>query len=79
MFQHGGYAYMCGGARAFGAAVEREKLPVFQEQGNMTLEEATDHLRKLMSEGRLCEDWQIKKCNTRRIISNENEIQRPKE
>jgi NADPH-ferrihemoprotein reductase len=56
LLQDGGYAYMCGGARAFGAAVEREILAVFQEHGKMSLEEASDHLRKLISEGRLCED-----------------------
>ena len=56
LLHDGGYVYMCGGARAFGAAVEREILEVFQEHGKMTLEEATDYLRNLISEGRLCED-----------------------
>lgn len=56
LLQDGGFAYMCGGARAFGAAVEREILTVFQEHGKMGLDDATEYLRKLISEGRLCED-----------------------
>lgn len=56
LLQAGGYVYMCGGARAFGAAVEREILAVFQEHGKMSLDDASNYLRQLINEGRLCED-----------------------
>ena len=53
---NGGYIYMCGGARTFGAAVEQEMLEIIQENGDMTFEEAKDYLRKLSESGRLMED-----------------------
>jgi sulfite reductase alpha subunit-like flavoprotein len=52
----GGHMYLCGGARTFGVAIEQVLLDVFQEQGKLSLEEATEKLQTLIHEGRLCED-----------------------
>ena len=56
LFESGGYTYLCGGARTFGAAVEREVIAIIQEQGNMNEEGAIAYLRQLIKEGRFCED-----------------------
>jgi sulfite reductase alpha subunit-like flavoprotein len=55
-FQNGGVAYLCGGARTFGAAVETEMMQVFQEHGNMSFEESQDYLRTLIDAGQIFED-----------------------
>ena len=55
-FSNGGVAYLCGGARTFGAAVESELMEVFQEHGKMNVEEAKQFLRELIEERRLFED-----------------------
>ncbi|KAL7534052.1 hypothetical protein ACHAWF_004706, partial [Thalassiosira exigua] len=55
-FGAGGHAYVCGGARTFGAATEAVLLDVFQEYGNMDFDAALQHLRDLVEEGRLAED-----------------------
>jgi len=52
----GGSAYLCGGARTFGAAVERQLLEIMQEYGDFDSEEATMYLRQLIADGKLLED-----------------------
>jgi NADPH-ferrihemoprotein reductase len=57
----GAHVYLCGGARSFGAAVEAELVRLFQSKRGSGKEEndeeeAFQYLRKLISEGRLCED-----------------------
>ena len=54
--QAGGSTYLCGGARTFGAAVERELLEILQELGHLDFEEATTYLRQLIDDGKLLED-----------------------
>lgn len=56
LFESGGYTYLCGGARTFGAAVERVVTDIIREQGNMNEEDAVSYLRQLIKEGRFCED-----------------------
>ena len=56
LMESGGYTYLCGGARTFGAAIEHEVIGIIQEYGNMTEKEAIDYLRNLIKEGRFCED-----------------------
>jgi len=55
-FENGGYTYMCGGARTFGAAVEAEMIDVLQQHGDMSWDEAQTYLRSLAQSGRLLED-----------------------
>ncbi len=54
--ESGGYTYLCGGARTFGAAIEHELLEIIQEHGHMDFEGAENYLRKLIENGRLLED-----------------------
>jgi NADPH-ferrihemoprotein reductase len=54
--ESGGFTYLCGGARTFGAAIESQLLEIFKEHGNMTLDEGAAYLRKLVESGRLMED-----------------------
>jgi NADPH-ferrihemoprotein reductase len=54
--QAGGITYLCGGARTFGAAVERELLEILQERGNLDFDEASAYLRRLVEHGKLLED-----------------------
>jgi sulfite reductase alpha subunit-like flavoprotein len=54
--ESGGYTYLCGGARTFGAAIRKELLNILQEHGNMDFEGAQGYLRKLVETGRLMED-----------------------
>jgi sulfite reductase alpha subunit-like flavoprotein len=56
LFENGGYTYLCGGARTFGLAIEREVLTVIQEHGKMNEEDALQYLRQLIKDGRFCED-----------------------
>jgi NADPH-ferrihemoprotein reductase len=56
LMESGGYTYLCGGARTFGAAIEHEVICIIQEYGKMTEKEAIDYLRNLIKEGRFCED-----------------------
>jgi sulfite reductase alpha subunit-like flavoprotein len=56
LFENGGYTYLCGGARTFGAAIEREILAIIEKYGNRSEEDAIHYLRQLMKEGRFCED-----------------------
>ena len=56
LIEGGGHIYVCGGARGFGVSIEQELLSVFKEHKKMDLTEATDYLRELVKEGRLCED-----------------------
>ena len=55
-FESGGYTYLCGGARTFGAAIEQEMLEIIQEEGKMNFDEASKYLKNLVDTGRLCED-----------------------
>lgn len=52
----GAHVYLCGGARSFGAAMEAELLHLFETRKGLGAEEATQYLRRLIAEGRLCED-----------------------
>ena len=52
----GAYLYACGGARTFGAALQRELYAIYESQGGCTPEEAQSALQKLVNEGRYCED-----------------------
>jgi NADPH-ferrihemoprotein reductase len=56
LFENGGYTYLCGGARTFGAAIEREILAIIQKHGNMSEDDAVQYLRQLIKDGRFCED-----------------------
>ena len=53
---NGGHIYLCGGARTFGAAMEKVLLESLQEHKSYTFEEAQEYLREMLREGRLCED-----------------------
>ena len=53
---HGGHIYLCGGARTFGAAMEKVLLESLQEHKSYTFEEAEEYLREMLRQGRLCED-----------------------
>jgi len=54
--ESGGYTYLCGGARTFGAAIEHELLEIIQEHGQMDFEGSEKYLRQLIEDGRLLED-----------------------
>ena len=51
-FERGGYTFICGGARMFGVAIENEVHSILKGQGNLSDDEATDYLRRLLDEGR---------------------------
>ena len=52
----GAYIYACGGARTFGAAVQRELYTLFEEHGHCSHPEAKEMLQELVRQGRYCED-----------------------
>ena len=52
----GAHVYLCGGARSFGAAMQAELLNLMTNKTGRSPEEATQYLRQLIAEGRLCED-----------------------
>jgi NADPH-ferrihemoprotein reductase len=54
--ESGGYTYLCGGARTFGAAIEQELLEIIQEYGKTDFEGAQAYIRDLLSTHRLLED-----------------------
>jgi len=56
VIEKGGYLYVCGGARAFGVAIERELHSILETHGSMSEEDATNALRDLSRTGRLNED-----------------------
>jgi NADPH-ferrihemoprotein reductase len=55
-WQRGGYTYLCGGARTFGAAMERMVQTIVQEEGKLSDEQAADYLREMIRQGRFLED-----------------------
>lgn len=56
-FQDGGHAYVCGGARTFGAAIEAAFLDIFQKYGSLDFDAANEYMRReLVATGRLAED-----------------------
>lgn len=55
-FQDGGHAYLCGGARTFGAAIEAAFLGIFQMHGKLDFDGANEYMRVLVDTGRLAED-----------------------
>lgn len=55
-FQQGGYTYLCGGARTFGAAVEAQVVNIIQSHGKMSAEDASAYLRNMIAEKRFLED-----------------------
>jgi NADPH-ferrihemoprotein reductase len=54
--ESGGYTYLCGGARTFGAAIEGELLNIIHDHGKLDFEQASAYIRNLSDSGRLCED-----------------------
>ena len=54
--ESGGYTYLCGGARTFGAAVENVLMEIIQEHGKTDLDGAVVYLRNLIEKGQLLED-----------------------
>lgn len=57
LLQHqGAYLYACGGARTFGAAIQRELHGVYETHGGCDADGAQAALQQLVSEGRYCED-----------------------
>uniref|UniRef100_A0A6S8KMF9 NADPH--hemoprotein reductase n=1 Tax=Amphora coffeiformis TaxID=265554 RepID=A0A6S8KMF9_9STRA len=52
----GAYLYACGGARTFGAAIQRELYMLFEEHGHCSQQEAQEALQELVRQGRYCED-----------------------
>ncbi|KAL7561784.1 hypothetical protein ACA910_013324 [Epithemia clementina (nom. ined.)] len=55
-FQQGGHTYVCGGALSFGAALRAGIVSLIQKQGNMSVEDASNYLRKMVAEVRFAED-----------------------
>ena len=55
-FEDGGHTFLCGGARTFGAAVEKEVVDIIHEHGNLSPEESSEYLRRMIAEGRFQED-----------------------
>lgn len=52
----GAHVYLCGGARSFGAAVEATFVDLLEAHNGLDSDGATAYLRRLVAEGRLCED-----------------------
>lgn len=52
----GGYVYLCGGARTFGAAIQRELYNIYETIGQHSPEEGRAALQALLEQGRYCED-----------------------
>jgi NADPH-ferrihemoprotein reductase len=55
-FQSGGVAFLCGGARSFGAAVEDLLLKIFQLHGSLDYSDSEKYLRHLMHEKKIMDD-----------------------
>eukprot|EP00804_Cyclotella_cryptica_P019785 CCRYP_009675-RA/>CCRYP_009675-RA protein AED:0.30 eAED:0.30 QI:244/1/1/1/1/1/6/966/690 len=55
-FEDGGVTFLCGGARAFGAAVESAFLNIVQEHGKKDFVAAEQYLRTMIKNGRLMND-----------------------
>lgn len=55
-FDRGGHTYICGGARMFGVAIENQVHLLLQNYGNLSENEATNYLQRLLEEGRFNED-----------------------
>lgn len=51
-FERGGHTYICGGARLFGVAIENQVHLLLQSHGNLSENEATKYLQRLLEEGR---------------------------
>ena len=52
----GAHVYLCGGARSFGAAVEATFVDLLEAHNGLDPDGATEYLRQIVAEGRLCED-----------------------
>lgn len=55
-FESGGVAFLCGGARSFGAAVEDVLLKIFQLHGSLNYSDSERYLRRLMKEKKIMDD-----------------------
>jgi len=55
-FQSGGVAFLCGGARSFGASVEDAMLKIFQSHGSLDYSDSEKFLRHLMHEKKIMDD-----------------------
>ena len=54
--RQGAYLYLCGGARTFGAAIQRELYSIYETIGELSPEEGQAALQTLLEQGRYCED-----------------------
>lgn len=55
-FESGGVAFLCGGARSFGAAVEDVLLKIFQLHGSLSYSDSEQYLRRLMQEKKIMDE-----------------------
>lgn len=55
-FESGGVAFVCGGARSFGAAVENVLLEIFQLHGSLDYSDSEQYLRRLMNEKKIMDE-----------------------
>lgn len=55
-FESGGVAFLCGGARSFGAAVEDVLLKIFQSHGSLDYSDSEQYLRQLRKEKKIMDE-----------------------
>ncbi len=55
-FESGGVAFLCGGARSFGAAVEDVLLKIFQSHGSLEYSDSEQYLRRLRKEKKIMDE-----------------------
>mmetsp|Transcript_4913 Transcript_4913/g.8390 ORF Transcript_4913/g.8390 Transcript_4913/m.8390 type:complete len:417 (-) Transcript_4913:234-1484(-) len=55
-FESGGVAFLCGGARSFGAAVEDVLLKIFQLRGSLDYSDSEQYLRRLRNEKKIMDE-----------------------
>mmetsp|Transcript_8895 Transcript_8895/g.15141 ORF Transcript_8895/g.15141 Transcript_8895/m.15141 type:complete len:662 (-) Transcript_8895:67-2052(-) len=55
-FESGGVAFVCGGARSFGAAVEDVLLKIFQLHGSLDYSDSEQYLRRLINEKKIMDE-----------------------
>lgn len=57
LLQHrGAYLYACGGARTFGAAIQRELYNLMERHGQCSHAQAKEAVQELVRQGRYCDD-----------------------
>eukprot|EP00984_Skeletonema_dohrnii_P017576 scaffold8051_cov148-Skeletonema_dohrnii-CCMP3373.AAC.1 len=55
-FESGGVAFVCGGARSFGAAVEDVLLKIFQLHGSLDYSDSEQYLRRVINEKKIMDE-----------------------